>query len=185
MLRLERWFFSSRSQSCMCFRRSALSHLCLPSFRSGVGRCFSLVMVFARSKALRTGPSFCRNGPFHRFLRPATRNLSPADTYPLYQERTSVRRPGRVFCCEQKLKPLPVRPNPPFGGRNVVEMLPPAKTPFHRTGRHFCSLSNSLWQPMCHRTRISIPPCQSGAKKVSLWQAILHRMHSTPSALPK
>ena len=36
--------------------------------------------------------------PFHRFLRPATRNLSPADTYPLYQERTSVRRPGRVFC---------------------------------------------------------------------------------------
>ena len=36
--------------------------------------------------------------PFHRFLRPAKRNLSPADTYPIYQERTSVRRPGRVFC---------------------------------------------------------------------------------------
>ena len=36
--------------------------------------------------------------PFHRFLRPATQNLSPADTSPLYQERTSVRRPGRVFC---------------------------------------------------------------------------------------
>ena len=64
MLRLERWLFSSGSQSCMCFRRSTLSHLCLPSFRSGVGRCFSLVIVFARSKALRTGPSFCRNGPF-------------------------------------------------------------------------------------------------------------------------
>ena len=55
--------------------------------------------IVARSKDTpRTVPSFCRNGPFHRFLRPATRNLSPADTYPLYQERTSVRRPGRVFC---------------------------------------------------------------------------------------
>ena len=36
--------------------------------------------------------------PFHRFLSPATQNWSPADTYPLYQERTSVLRPGRVFC---------------------------------------------------------------------------------------
>ena len=70
MLRLERWFFSSRSQSCMCFRRSTLSHLCLPSFRSGVGRCFSLVMVFARSNVCpRKCPSFCRNGPFHRSRR--------------------------------------------------------------------------------------------------------------------
>ena len=75
---------------------------------------------------------------------------------------------------------IPVRPNPPFGGRG-----PPAKTPFHRTGRHFCSLSNSLWQLMCHRKRILVPPRQGGAKKVSLWQAILHRVHSTPSALPK
>ena len=45
--------------------------------------------------------------------------------------------------------------------------------------------TNSLWQPMCHRTRISIPPCQGGAKKVSLWQAIPHRVRSTPSSLPK
>ena len=26
--------------------------------------------------------------PFHRFLRPASQNLSPADTYPLYPEGT-------------------------------------------------------------------------------------------------
>jgi hypothetical protein len=29
------------------------------------------------------------------------------------------------------------------------------------------------------------PPCQGGAKKGSLWQATLNRVHSTPSALPK
>ena len=29
------------------------------------------------------------------------------------------------------------------------------------------------------------PPCQGEAKKVSLWQATLNRVHSTPSALPK
>ena len=43
MLRRERWLFSSGSQSCMCFR-------------SGVGRCFSLAMFFARSNVCpRTG----------------------------------------------------------------------------------------------------------------------------------
>ena len=47
------------------------------------------------------------------------------------------------------------------------------------------SSTNSLWQPMCHRTRISVPPCQGGAKKVSLWQATLNIVRSTPSALPK
>ena len=47
------------------------------------------------------------------------------------------------------------------------------------------SSAKSPWQPMCHRTRISIPPCQGGAKKVSLWQAILHRVCSTLPALPK
>ena len=60
-----------------------------------------------------------------------------------------------------------------------------AKPTFHRTGRHFCSLSNSLWQPMCHIARISIPPCQGGAEKVSPWQAILDRVRSTLSSLPK
>ena len=29
------------------------------------------------------------------------------------------------------------------------------------------------------------PPCQGGAKKVSLWQATLNRVRSTPSSLPK
>ena len=29
------------------------------------------------------------------------------------------------------------------------------------------------------------PPCQGGAKKVSLWQVTLNRVHSTLSALPK
>ena len=39
-----------------CFRRSRLSLCRLPSFRSGVGRCFSLAMVFARSNVCpRTG----------------------------------------------------------------------------------------------------------------------------------
>ena len=61
----------------------------------------------------------------------------------------------------------------------------PGKPAFHRTGRHFCSLSNSLWQPMCHIARISIPPCQGGAEKVSPWQAILDRVRSTLSSLPK
>ena len=48
-----------------------------------------------------------------------------------------------------------------------------------------CLPSNSLWQPMCHRTRILASSCQGEAKKVSLWQAILHRVRSTPLALPK
>ena len=61
-------------------------------FSVTVGLCVLFAVVGARSKR---HPS---DGPFHRFLRPAMRNLSPADTYPLYQERTSVRRPGRVFC---------------------------------------------------------------------------------------
>ena len=47
------------------------------------------------------------------------------------------------------------------------------------------SSSNSLWQPMCHRKRISIPPCQGGAKKVSLWQGTFNRVRSRPSTLPK
>ena len=34
----------------------------------------------------------------------------------------------------------------------------PAKPAFHRMKPHS---SNSLWQPLCHRMRISIPPCQS------------------------
>ena len=31
------------------------------------------------------------------------------------------------------------------------------------------SLSKSLWQPMCHRTRISIPPCQGGESLSALY----------------
>ena len=38
---------------------------------------------------------------------------------------------------------------------------------------------------MCHIARISIPPCQGGAEKVSPWQAILDRVRSTLSSLPK
>ncbi len=55
-----------------------------------------------------------------------------------------------------------VRANPPFGGRNVVEMLPIRPKPRY-TGREAIetSSSKSLWQPMCHRTRMLIPPCQS------------------------
>ena len=35
---------------------------------------------------------------------------------------------------------------------------------------------------MCHRKHILASPCQGEAKKGSLWQATLNRVHSTPSA---
>ena len=81
---------------------------------------------------------------------------------------------------------VPIRPNPPFTGQNGVEKHLLRQKPRY-TGRKDIktSSSKSLWQPMCHRKRILASPCQGEAKKVSLWQATLNRVHSTPSALPK
>ena len=64
-------------------RRKSISTTFRPP-KVGFGRTGTTLAFIARSNGrLRTGPSFCRNGPFHRFLHPATQNLSPADTSPL------------------------------------------------------------------------------------------------------
>ena len=61
---------------------------------------------------------------------------------------------------------FPSRPNPLFPGRNDAKMLPIRQKP-RSTGREAIetSSSKSLWQRLCHITRILAPPCQGGAKK--------------------